>query len=129
MSNLKFFEGVILTDQEDGKIKEMKLEALEEDSRSQESVEVIQHLIENHNQVCIAARFIGEGDDAYKEAYDGVKDYVSFLQSENVSAINMLDADFYNVNDNFRDTEHGVERSFIVRLKMPKARKSTGFKL
>lgn len=129
MSNLKSITAVILTNQEDGKLKEMQLDALMEDSRSEESVEVIQHLIKNHSKVCIAARFIGEGDKAYKEAYDGIKDYVSFLQKENVPALNMLDPDFYKVNDNFRDTPDGVERSFIVRLKAPKATKSTGFKL
>jgi len=130
MSNVKSLSAVILSRKtvEDA-LQETKVEALMDNPRSEESVETIEHLIENWEEVCIAARFIGDGDEAYQEAYEGISRYVGFLQSKTGAVGDMLDADFYRakVKNDFRDTPDGMERSFIVRLSPPKARKSEGF--
>lgn len=130
MSNVKSMSAVILSSKTaEDKLRETPVDALKENPRSKESVEVIEHLVENWQEVCIAARFIGDGDAAFEEAYAKIENYVSFLQSKTASVGNMLDADFYRsrVNDNFRNTPEGMERSFIVRLTPPKASKSEGF--
>lgn len=130
MSNVKSLSAVILSRKtvEDA-LQETKVDAVMENPRSEEAALAIEYLVENWDEVCIAARFIGEGDAAYQEAYEGIKRYVGFLQSKTGAVGDMLDADFYRskVKNDFRDTPDGMERSFIVRLSPPKARKSEGF--
>lgn len=130
MSNLTSMAAVILSrETANDSLQETRVDALVENSRSKEAVETIEHLIENWEEVCIAARFIGDGDEAYEEAYDRIEDYVSFLCSKTEAVSYILDADFYRdkVKNDFRKTDDGMERSFIVRLSPPKARKSEGF--
>ena len=69
------------------------------------------------------------GEAAYHEAYERINRYVGFLRSKTSVVSPMLDADFYRdkVKNDFRKTDDGMERSFIVRLSPPKARKSEGF--
>lgn len=130
MSNLTSMAAVILSrETADDLLKETQVDALVKNAYSDESAETIQKLINSLEEVCIAARFIGEGEAAYQEAYRGIRKYVGFLQSKTVEVSDMLDADFYRdkVKNDFRTTPEGVERSFIVRLSPPKARKTEGF--
>ena len=130
MSNLTSMAAVILSrETANDLLKETRVDALVENAYSDESADSIEHLIENLEEVCIAARFIGEGEAAYQEAYRGIRKYVGFLQSKTAAVGDMLDADYYRgkVKDDFRETDDGMERSFIVRLSPPKARKSEGF--
>jgi hypothetical protein len=110
-------------------LKETQVDAVMENPRSEEAALAIEYLVENWDEVCIAARFIGEGEAAYQEAYERINRYVGFLRSKSSVVSPMLDADFYRdkVKNDFRKTEDGMERSFIVRLSPPKARKSEGF--
>jgi len=110
-------------------LKETQVDAVMENPRSEEAALAIEYLVENWDEVCIAARFIGEGEAAYQEAYERINRYVGFLRSKTSVVSPMLDADFYRgkVKNDFRKTEGGMERSFIVRLSPPKARKSEGF--
>jgi hypothetical protein len=110
-------------------LKETQVDALMENPRSEEAALAIEYLVENWDEVCIAARFIGEGEAAYQEAYERINGYVGFLRSKTSVVSPMLEADFYRdrVKNDFRKTEDGMERSFIVRLSPPKARKSEGF--
>jgi len=130
MSNLTSMAAVILSRETDHDVlKETQVDALMENPRSEEAALAIEYLVENWDEVCIAARFIGEGEAAYQEAYERINRYVGFLRSKSSVVSPMLDADFYRdkVKNDFRKTEDGMERSFIVRLSPPKARKSEGF--
>lgn len=130
MSNLTSMAAVILSrETANDSLQETNVEAVMENPRSEEAALAIEYLIENWDEVCIAARFIGDGDDAYQEAYERIKRYVSFLQSKTGAVSDMLHSGFYRekVKNDFRTTPDGVERSFIVRLSPPKARKSEGF--
>ena len=130
MSNLTSMAAVILSrETANDSLQETNVEAVMENPRSEEAALAIEYLIENWDEVCIAARFIGDGDDAYQEAYERTKRYVSFLQSKTGAVSDMLHSGFYRekVKNDFRKTDDGMERSFIVRLSPPKARKSEGF--
>jgi len=130
MSNLTSMAAVILSRKtDDDVLKETQVDAVMEDPRSEEAALAIETLVENWDEVCIAARFIGEGEAAYQEAYERINRYVGFLRSKSSVVSPMLDADFYRdkVKNDFRTTPEGVERSFIVRLSPPKARKTEGF--
>jgi len=130
MSNLTSMAAVILSRETDHDVlKETQVDAVMENPRSEEAALAIEYLVENWDEVCIAARFIGEGEAAYQEAYERINRYVGFLRSKSSVVSPMLDADFYRdkVKNDFRKTEDGMERSFIVRLSPPKARKSEGF--
>lgn len=130
MSNLKSLSAVILSrETADEALQETRVDAVMEAPRSEDAALAIEYLINHYEEVCIAARFVGDGDAAYDEAYRRIKGYVSFLQSKTGSVSDMLDADFYRakVKNDFRRTEEGNERSFIVRLSPSKARKSEGF--
>jgi len=130
MSNLTSMAAVILSRETDHDVlKETQVDALMENPRSEEAALAIEYLVENWDEVCIAARFIGEGEAAYQEAYERINGYVGFLRSKTSVVSPMLEADFYRdrVKNDFRKTEDGMERSFIVRLSPPKARKSEGF--
>lgn len=130
MSNVQSMSAVILSrETADEALQETKVDAVMENPRSEEAALAIEYLVENWEEVCIAARFIGDGDAAYQEAYERIKRYVGFLQSKTGAVSDMLDADFYRakVKNDFRTTPDGVERSFIVRLSPSKARKSEGF--
>ena len=130
MSNLTSMAAVILSRETDHDVlKETQVDAVMENPRSEEAALAIEYLVENWDEVCIAARFIGEGEAAYQEAYERINRYVGFLRSKTSVVSPMLDDDFYRdkVKNDFRKTEGGMERSFIVRLSPPKARKSEGF--
>jgi len=130
MSNLTSMAAVILSRETDHDVlKETQVDAVMENPRSEEAALAIEYLVENWDEVCIAARFIGEGEAAYHEAYERINRYVGFLRSKTSVVSPMLDADFYRgkVKNDFRKTDDGMERSFIVRLSPPKARKSEGF--
>ena len=132
MSNLKSLSAVILArETADEALAELRVDAVIENPRSDEAAQAIEYLIENYEEVCIAARFIGDGDEAYSAAYGGIARYVSFLKAKTAAVSDMLDADFYRgkVKNDFRHTQDGVERSFIVRLSPTKASKSEGFAL
>lgn len=130
MSNLTSMAAVILSRETDNDVlKETHVDPVMENPRSEEAALAIEYLVENWDEVCIAARFIGEGEAAYQEAYERINRYVGFLRSKTSVVSPMLDADFYRdkVKNDFRKTDDGMERSFIVRLSPPKARKSEGF--
>lgn len=130
MSNLTSMAAVILSRETNHDVlKETQVDAVMENPRSEEAALAIEYLVENWDEVCIAARFIGEGEAAYQEAYERINRYVGFLRSKTSVVSPMLDADFYRdkVKNDFRKTEDGMERSFIVRLSPPKAPKSEGF--
>ena len=130
MSNLTSMAAVILSRETTSDLlQETDVDAVMENPRSDDAALAIEYLVEHWEEVCIAARFIGDGDTAYQEAYERIKRYVGFLQSKTGAVSDMLDADFYRakVKNDFRTTPDGVERSFIVRLSPSKARKSEGF--
>lgn len=120
MSNLTSMAAVILSRETDHDVlKETQVDAVMENPRSEEAALAIEYLVENWDEVCIAARFIGEGEAAYHEAYERINRYVGFLRSKTSVVSPMLDADFYRgkVKNDFRKTDDGMERSFIVRLR------------
>ena len=114
MSNLTSMAAVILSRETDHDVlKETQVDAVMENPRSEEAALAIEYLVENWDEVCIAARFIGEGEAAYQEAYERINRYVGFLRSKSSVVSPMLDADFYRdkVKNDFRKTEDGMERS------------------
>ena len=95
MSNLKSLSAVILArETADDALAELSVDVIMENPRSDESALAIEYLIENYEEVCIAARFIGDGDEAYSAAYSSMASYVSFLKARTAAVSDMLDAGF-----------------------------------
>lgn len=132
MSTQFKFAAVVLTKETSGSPLKQGNQNFMLKPRSDEAVKALEKLIQQNEEVCIAARFIGEGKDAYDKAYAKVNGYVTFLQSKTDVIRDIPDSDFFypKVNDNFGETKEGEKvRSFIVRLNHSAGKIMDGFDL
>ena len=132
MSTQFKFSAVVLTKETSGSLLKQLDQSFMAEPRSDKAVGALEELIKHNSEVCIAARFIGEGKDAYDKAYAKVNGYVTFLQSKTDAVCNIPDSDFFyrKVNDSFAETNEGEKvRSFIVRLNHSAGKVMDGFDL